>query len=180
MQSCSHNIPSQKNPTTLKQISENQCRLSALLKQSSQSLSDFVFETLTVIIQIDPKGSPVLCLTWMVELDEAPVFSMEIGSFMLPRDFLEREMNTQFDFYGGTGLDVAKMMLYTRTGCTCTYAHCDGILLYHIASLGSSQTKSCTLTSPLPPVYLLQQGPVPALETQPPPGEAGPTAPSPS
>jgi len=50
-----------------------------------------------VIIQINPKGSPVLCLVWMVELKEVPVSSMEIWSFMPPRDFLE-ELN-QFDFY---------------------------------------------------------------------------------
>lgn len=54
-----------KKKKALKQISENQCQLNALLKQSSQSCSDFIFETLMAIIQIDPKGSAVLCLTWM-------------------------------------------------------------------------------------------------------------------
>ena len=93
MQGFCHNILIQKK----EQTSKNQCQLRTLLKLCSQSLSDFIFEPLMVIIQINPKGSPVLCLVWMVELKEVPVSSMEIWSFMPPRDFLE-ELN-QFDFY---------------------------------------------------------------------------------
>lgn len=85
----------------LKQISENQCRLNVLLKQSSQSCSDFIFETSMAIIQIDPKGSPVLCLTWMDGGTQwgSNVFHRNRVIYATQR--FPQEMNTQFDFYGG-------------------------------------------------------------------------------